>query len=785
MKEVEGQGAEYRRDVLKKYRDFAAVSADFPLREFRSRHSAATEAVGYGKTLMGFHMLRRQLGDDLFRKALATFYEDNRGKRASFADLRATFEQVSGRDLGRFFDEWVNRTGAADLALADVQVEGKGGGYAVTGVLRQRQAAPFEVEVPVAVTTREGVVVATVPSRGPATPFRIETAAEPQSLAVDPEFDVLRVLDPRETAPSIGQLFGAAEVIAVLPTEPAAETAAWREVLDAWKNPANKITVVTDRELEELPADRSAWLLGRQNRLATRLFASDPRTGLAVDEASVAVGDEAWPRAGHAHVLTRRHPQDAKLAVGWVSASLPEALPGLARKLPHYGKYSWLVFRGAEAENVGKGEWPATDSPLLVGFGRDGERVALPVPAKRAALTAPPATYSAARLEAHVDFLAAPEREGRGFGSAGLEAAAEYIGEQFAAAGLQPGGDDGTYFQAFTARGGVDNSERRLRNVIGVLPGSDPRFDGEAALVSAHYDHLGFGWPGARADAAGQLHPGADDNASGVAVLIELAHTLAAAPTPPRTVVFIAFSGEEAGLLGSRHYVANPRPVPMTGIVGIVNMDTVGRLGEQPVSILATESAREWPFVFRGISAVTGIPTRSVPGASESSDQRVFIDAGVPGVQIFTGAAFDYHRPSDTPDKVDAAGMARVATVAAEAVRYLASTDKRLTAVALAPGTTPAPGPGSGGSRRVSLGAVPDFAFKGPGLRLDGVVPGSPAEKAGLRAGDVLTQLAGEDISNLGRFNDLLKKQQPGDRVELRWIRAGVENRATAELVER
>jgi Zn-dependent M28 family amino/carboxypeptidase len=331
----------------------------------------------------------------------------------------------------------------------------------------------------------------------------------------------------------------------------------------------------------------------------------------------------------------------------------------------------------------------------------------------------------------------------------------------------------------------VDNSERRLRNVIGVLPGSDPRFDGEAALVSAHYDHLGFGWPGARADAAGQLHPGADDNASGVAVLIELAHTLAAAPTPPRTVVFIAFSGEEAGLLGSRHYVANPRPVPMTGIVGIVNMDTVGRLGEQPVSILATESAREWPFVFRGISAVTGIPTRSVPGASESSDQRVFIDAGVPGVQIFTGAAFDYHRPSDTPDKVDAAGMARVATVAAEAVRYLASTDKRLTAVALAPGTTPAPGPGSGGSRRVSLGAVPDFAFKGPGLRLDGVVPGSPAEKAGLRAGDVLTQLAGEDISNLGRFNDLLKKQQPGDRVELRWIRAGVENRATAELVER
>jgi Zn-dependent M28 family amino/carboxypeptidase len=316
-----------------------------------------------------------------------------------------------------------------------------------------------------------------------------------------------------------------------------------------------------------------------------------------------------------------------------------------------------------------------------------------------------------------------------------------------------------------------------------VLPGSNPDFKGEVALLTAHYDHLGFGWPGVRADAAGKLHPGADDNASGVAVLIEIAKHLATRPAPPRTIVFIAFSGEEAGLLGSRHYVSNPLPVPVSGMYGVINMDTVGRLGDQPVSVIATESAREWPFVFRGITAVTGVQTRNIPGAAESSDQKAFIDVGVPGIQIFSGAGLDYHRPSDTPDKVDGAGMVKVATVANEAIDYLASTEKRLS-VSVPSGNTPAP-PASSGSRRVSVGAIPDFAFQGPGLRIEGVVPGSPADKAGMQPGDILTHLSGSEVKGLGGFNELLKKLEPGDKVELRWTRAGVEQKATVTLVAR
>ncbi len=784
MKEVEGSGAIYRRDTLKKYRDFAARSGDFPLREFRSRHNATTEAVGYGKTLMLFHMLRMQLGDERFREGLATFYRDYRGQRASFDDVRTVFERVGSVDLDRFFDQWVNRTGAADLVVEGVGVTGGPGRYTVSGTLRQRQDGPFAVGVPVVVTTARGAVTATIASDARRTPFRIETDEQPLSVTVDPAFDVFRVLDPRETAPSIGQLFGASEVVAVLPGGPAAETERWRQMLEAWKSPRNRITVVTDDEINALPNDRSVWLLGRNNRFATALFAREASLGLRVDDTGVHIGSKSWPFAGHSHVLTHRHPHDPHLAVGWVSSDPAAALVGLARKLPHYGKYSWLTFAGTEPANVGKGEWPTADSPLHVNLQGDGAPLVLATLPKRAALAEPPATWSPDRLRAHIDFLAAPEREGRGFGSQGLVQAGDYIAARFKAAGLRPATPDGSWFQPFDAPGGPDGNGATLRNVIGVLPGTDPRFNGEVAIISAHYDHLGFGWPGGRIDALGKMHPGADDNASGVAVLLEMAAQLAAGPPPPRSIVFIAFSGEEAGLVGSRHFVKHPVPVPLAGIVGVINMDTVGRLGDNPVSVIATESAREWPFVFNGITAVTGIATRSIPGASESSDQRAFIEAGVPGVQLFAGAGYDYHRPTDTPDKIDVEGMVRVATVASEAIGYLASTEKRPTANAPTPLT--GPGPVAGGrSRRVSLGAVPSFGYPGPGLKLDGVVPGSPAEQAGLKTGDILTHVDDREVANLGGFNEILKTLEPGQKVTLRWLHDGTAATASVELVAR
>ncbi|MCL4721195.1 MAG: M20/M25/M40 family metallo-hydrolase, partial [Gammaproteobacteria bacterium] len=784
LKEGEGLGAEYRRDTLKKYRDYASSSADFPLTEFRSRHSAVTEAVGYGKTLMGFHMLRRQVGDAAFRQGLATFYKEYRGQRASWAHIETAFEKASGQDLSRFFSDLTTRVGAANLAVSDVRVRGRKGRYTVTGTLRQLQDRPYALEVPVVISTTDGLLHSVVASAAGSTPFSVETTAEPKLVAIDPEFDLFRVLDPRETAPSIGQLFGAGKVTAVLPSASPAEAQAWRDTLFAWQSPSRDIAIVMDTELAELPADRAVWLLGRQNRLAAGRFTSEPAVGLALSATGVAVNGAELPYAGHAHVLTRRHPSEPKLALAWITADA-DTVGAIVRKLPHYGKYSWLSFEGAEANNVAKGEWPVTDSPLLVNLARKGAPAVLTGLPRRAPLATPPATFSAARLMEHVTFLAAAEREGRGFDTAGLDDAAEYIRAQFAAAGLEPGGDNGGWFQSFKATGGRGQKERTLRNVIAVLPGANPEFRDQAALMTAHYDHLGYGWPGGRADSIGQLHPGADDNASGVAVLLEVARQMAAGVPPPRTVVFVAFSGEEAGLMGSRHYAGNAIPVPASGIFGVINMDTVGHLGDQPLSILAAESAREWPFVFSGITAVSGIPTRTVPGASQSSDQQSFIDVGIPGVQLFTAATLDYHRPTDTADKVDGAGLARVAAVAREAIGYLSSTDKRLTVTGAGAGAAANAGPGTGPSRRVSLGAIPDFAFQGAGLRLEGVVPDSPAAKAGMKPGDVITRMGGAEVRDLGTFNAELRKYQPGDRVPILWTSGDKANEAEVELAAR
>src|SRR5205823_9837653 len=203
-------------------------------------------------------------------------------------------------------------------------------------------------------------------------------------------------------------------------------------------------------------------------------------------------------------------------------------------------------------------------------------------------------------------------------GSRGLDTAARYVAERFERLGLVPLsssalGDD-RYFQTFTMTG-ENGAPVPTKNVVGVLPGTNPALNGQALVVSAHYDHLGFGWPDARAGAKGQVHPGADDNASGVAVMLELAR-LTANARPERSIVFAAFAGEEAGLLGARHYVQMAKapggPFALSGHIANLNIDTVGRLGDSKVTIFGTGSAREMPFIFLGAGAVTGVLVQSV-----------------------------------------------------------------------------------------------------------------------------------------------------------------------------
>jgi aminopeptidase N len=470
------------------------------------------------------------------------------------------------------------------------------------------------------------------------------------------------------------------------------------------------------------------------------------------------------------------------------------ALPGLGRKLPHYGKYSYLGFEGDEPTNDLKGQWAPTDSPLRVDLRPEAERgtalASLSLPPRQALAELPP-VFSRKALMEHVAWLADSEREGRGIGTEGLDAAAGYVARQFETIGLQPGGEDGTFFQSFTTSRTPDGSPVTLRNVVGILPGTEPAWKDQSALLTAHYDHLGRGWPDVHSGDEARIHPGADDNASGVAVLLELARSLAAAGSPRRTLIFVAFTGEEAGMLGSRHYVDHPVR-PLDRIMGVINLDTVGRLGDKKLSVLATGTATEWPHIFRGSSYVTGVESRMIPDAVESSDQKSFIDRGVPAVQIFTDPHPDYHRPGDTADRIDGAGLVKVATFVKEGIAYLAEREDPLTVTITAaasgdeppPARRPAPGPGGSG-RRVSFGTMPDFAFSGPGVRVAGVTPGSPAEKAGVGEGDVLVRFAGRPVENLRGYSEILKGLEPGQTVTVVVERDGEERTLEATLAER
>ena len=781
VKESRGEGATYRRDTLKKYQSYVREGRDFPLREFRSRHSGATEAVGYGKSLMLFHMLRMQHGDGTLIQGLRHFYEKYQGSRASFDDLKHSFMRFGGDEMGPWMDQWLDRTGAPQLAIQSCAIHEGAQGVELRLELAQTQAGPaYDIQLPIILTYEEEQGGFTVQMTEKAMTVTRQLPRAPLALAIDPDFDVFRLLDPKETPPTLGQLFGDPSIVAIVPSD--ATAARYQPLIDAWSG-GQTIEVVTRDQISEWPADKNVWVFGPESRpvniewhWADAFWRRGPKVShFSVEGQEYALGD-------HCVVTMARKPGEAERVIGYVHIGSEEAAAGLARKLPHYGRYSYLAFEGAEPTNVAKGQWPATESPLFVDLRRE-QSAPLPKlePAQRTALAQLPPEFSSDKLRRHVNWLADPKREGRGLGSAGLAASAEYIARQMELAGLEPGGDDGTWFQSFEVPAGPDGQPVTARNVVGILPGA--RLPQESFVIGAHYDHLGMGWPEAYAGNENQVHPGADDNASGVAVMLELAANLVSQGAPTRSLVVVAFSAEEAGLYGSRHYVANPA-LPRDGIFGMLNFDSVGRLGDGKVRVHGTGTCYEWPHIFRGVGFETGIQSQAVPEMIEGSDHAAFIEAGIPAVHLFTGGHEDYHRPGDVAAKIDGRGMVRIATLSKSAVQYMLDrTDPLRITIAGQESETPPTTPS--GSRRVSFGSMPDFQFEGPGVRFENITEDSPADQAGFQAGDILIELDGQDVDDLRAFSNLLKTFQPGQTVEAVVIRGEEEVIAEVTLVAR
>jgi Zn-dependent M28 family amino/carboxypeptidase len=326
---------------------------------------------------------------------------------------------------------------------------------------------------------------------------------------------------------------------------------------------------------------------------------------------------------------------------------------------------------------------------------------------------------------------------------------------------------------------------KTVHNVAGYLPGETDEY----VVIGAHYDHLGLGGHFSLAPSMiGTVHPGADDNASGTSGLIELARWFSSQPKQKRGVLFLAFAGEELGLLGSAHYVANPR-LPLAKAVAMINMDMIGRPKDGKVYVGGTGTGSTLkPMLERVIPKHALKVDYSDNTGYGSSDHTSFTIGKVPVLFFFSGLHSDYHKPSDTWDKIDAPAAAKLVELIGEIADELRTAADRPEFIRVVPAHGGATGPitsSSGSGYGPWFGSIPDFGEGVKGVKFADVREGSPAARAGFRAGDVMIEFDGKPIQNLYDFTYALQSKKPGDEVKVKVLRDGQPIEAVVLLARR
>ncbi|MGE5061359.1 MAG: M20/M25/M40 family metallo-hydrolase [Betaproteobacteria bacterium] len=328
----------------------------------------------------------------------------------------------------------------------------------------------------------------------------------------------------------------------------------------------------------------------------------------------------------------------------------------------------------------------------------------------------------------------------------------------------------------------LKEDHERAENVVGILPGADPNLRDQRVVIGAHYDHLGFGHFGALdRQAEGKVHPGADDNASGTAVLLDLARRMAKLPVKPdRTIVFAAFSGEELGLYGSRHYIESSNST--AAIKAMINLDMVGRLRENRLTVFGARSGENLSDLVTKNARALGLDITDSNDVGRS-DHMSFYSKKIPVLHFFTGTHGDYHRATDTWDKLNFEGMAKISDLVLVTALEITNRKEPIRFVSLP--SRPSETAGSARGVRVYLGTIPDYGAVATGVRLAGVSSGSPAAQAGLREGDVIVRLGDKDIQNIEDLTDALQAHKSGDQVNVVVLRAGAPITLQATLSSR
>lgn len=373
----------------------------------------------------------------------------------------------------------------------------------------------------------------------------------------------------------------------------------------------------------------------------------------------------------------------------------------------------------------------------------------------------------AARIRQHIRVLASDSLLGRGSGTSGEVMAASYIENHFKALKLTPKGEQG-YYQSFPFKGGAHGTGREgvARNIIGFIDNKAP----STIVIGAHYDHLGLGHDGNSLDANAQdkIHNGADDNASGVAGVLELARYYQTNKVKEKNnFLFICFSAEELGLYGSKYFTEHPT-VPLTSINFMINLDMIGRYETaKGLSVSGTGTTALWEPILKETAGTLLVKTDS--SGMGPSDHASFYLKSVSALHFFTGSHTDYHKPSDDWEKINFEGEREVLNLIirviekAEAqpkVTFLATKNRSL---------------GAARAFKVTMGVMPSYTADAEGLVVDGVTEGKPAQKGGIQAGDVIIQMGDIPVKGMQSYMEALGKFNKGETIDVKIKRAGEE----------
>jgi len=357
------EAMEYRKNICRKYTNYVTEENDFPLENFIGRTNKATQAIGYGKAAMVFHMLRKIVGDELFYKSLQKFYEDKIWQRAGWSDIQNVFEKLSGRELSWFFNQWIKQKGAPFLELGEVQTEKDEDGWFTKIEIRQK-GNPYQLYLPFQIKSEDGTInniYANVNGRSHIT--TVKTKLRPKSITIDPNYDVFRRLHIEEIPPTIDLILGDANKIIVYPTKCEAplkdKYRRFAELLAKKKGMIKADVDVTEDEF----AKKSLFIMGgvNENTLTGKLADNLPENFL-IDKKNFIVNGATYENKGDVCLITMKNPSNRKKGIALFQGLSPEAIRKTGFKIHHYGKYSYLVF--SHGRNIAKGVFDITNTPL-------------------------------------------------------------------------------------------------------------------------------------------------------------------------------------------------------------------------------------------------------------------------------------------------------------------------------------------------------------------------------------------------------------------------------------